>query len=255
MHSERDEVESDAAPGYWTNEKAISHYLDWREKENERLAQWTLASIDPGRVLEIGVGDGPLTKRLAPRVTDYWGIEPDRNAICRAQALLPDGEKKILPLRSDEVDTAPEFTSLRGTFDAVFLFSVLEHIPDPIHFFNVARAMLKPSGRLIISVPNSKNFLLFYRLRKLAAIEPWTYFHISFFNFENLSTALEKNGFKVETHREHSLLNWDSIQYFHKRYNSKLLGLAMKSFAFLNLDNKFGMTTHFLVCTVKAPKH
>lgn len=162
VHSERDEVESDAAPGYWTNEKAISHYLDWREKENERLAQWTLASIDPGRVLEIGVGDGPLTKRLAPRVTDYWGIEPDRNAICRAQALLPDGEKKILPLRSDEVDTAPEFTSLRGTFDAVFLFSVLEHIPDPIHFFNVARAMLKPSGRLIISVPNSKNFLLFY---------------------------------------------------------------------------------------------
>lgn len=248
VHSEHEEVEGDAAPGYWTNEAAITHYLDWREKENERLAQWTLAAIRPGRVLEIGVGDGPLTKRLAPQVADYWGIEPDTNALERARALLLDGTRKILPLRSDQIETAPEFANLRDSFDAVFLFSVLEHIPAPTQFFATARAMLKPDGRLIISVPNSNSFSLFYRLRKIMGVEPWTYFHISFFTFNNLKTALERAGFSVVEQRQHSLLNADSIGYFCKRYKSSLLGMAMSTFAGLRLDRLVGMTTYFLVC-------
>ena len=252
VHSDHDEVEADAAAGYWTNEDAIKHYVAWREEENERLAAWTLESISPGRVLEIGVGDGPLTKRLAPKVGDYWGIEPDVNRLERARALLGDGENKILPIRSDEIDGAESLTRLYGTFDAVFLFSVLEHIPDPRHFFITARKLLKPSGRLIISVPNSTRFLLFYKLRKMMGVEPWTYFHISFFKEPNLRRALADEGFEIKLMRQHSLLNPSSIGYFQKRYRSWILGAAMRSFALLRLDRLFEMNTYFLVCEPAA---
>lgn len=249
VHSERDEIEADAAPGYWANKEAIDHYLAWRENENERLAQWALNAIRPGRVLEIGVGDGPLARRIAPRVADYWGIEPDANAIERARQLLPDAEKRLFQLRSDEMADANAFGDAAGSFDAMFLFSVLEHIPAPRDFFKLARRFLKPDGKLIISVPNSTHFRLFYRLRKLIGIEPWTYFHISFFSRAHLVDSLKAEGFEVTSIRTASLLTPDSIAYFEKRYRSRVLGLAMRGFAALKLDSLTGMNTFFLVCT------
>lgn len=248
VHSQNTRVDKDAVDGYWANAESIAHYLEWREDENERLAKRALSAITPGSVLEIGVGDGPLTRRIAPKVSDYWGIEPDTDAIKRARALLPAGKGKIFPLRSDEINQAPEFANMFGKFDAVFLFSVLEHIPEPLQFFSTAKKLLKADGKLIISVPNSSYFLLFYILRKSLKIEPWTYFHISFFSSSNLFRALEKSGFSVSTINQHRLLTDDSIKYFEKRYRSRLLGLLMRAVKSMRLDTALGMTTYFLVC-------
>ena len=128
------------------------------------------------------------------------------------------------------------------------LISVFEHISRPDIFIEKIKTKIKKGGLLIISVPNSKSFLLFYFLRKLFNLEPWSYFHISFFNVNNLKYLLEKNNFKIKQLDKHSLLSENSILYFQKRYNSKILGLCMRLFKVLRLDMFFNMNTAFLVC-------
>ena len=47
----------------------------------------------------------------------------------------------------------------RGAFDAVFIWNCFEQLPDPEDTLKTVRRMLKPSGLLVIRVPN----LSFYR--------------------------------------------------------------------------------------------
>src|SRR5262249_39926488 len=43
---------------------------------------------------------------------------------------------------------------LRGQFDAVTLWDVLEHVPDPCGFLARCRVLLRPEGRLFLNVPD-----------------------------------------------------------------------------------------------------
>jgi SAM-dependent methyltransferase len=40
-------------------------------------------------------------------------------------------------------------------FDAICSFQVLEHVPDPLEFLEGMIGMLRPGGRLLLSVPNA----------------------------------------------------------------------------------------------------
>src|SRR5438093_10836514 len=49
----------------------------------------TGVSFASRRVLEIGCGDGRLTKRYAPQAASVIAIDPDRNAVAQLAAELP----------------------------------------------------------------------------------------------------------------------------------------------------------------------
>lgn len=250
IHGVDDGIEAkddDAGRDYWANSEAMKDYISWREEENERLAKWVIATGKLGKLLEIGVGDGPLMKRLAPACSEYWGIEPDPEAFSRLRERFPEHAKNIYPILSSQLDTGAPFSTADGTFDSICMMSVLEHISDPCGFFKSASRLLKTGGKLLISVPNSRCFWLFYRLRKIVGIEPWAYFHISFFRQKNLRSALEDAGFIVREMRTHTLLTPDSISYFRKRFKSRLLGLGMTGYKALGMDKATGMNTLFVV--------
>lgn len=103
------------------------------------------------KVLEVGCGKGAFVQHLCQRLNlDVQGIELNSSAVLSAQA------SKIPVFKRDVYKLAQEKTEF---FDAVCTFQVLEHVPKPKEFINALISLLKPGGKLIISVPNSQSLL------------------------------------------------------------------------------------------------
>ena len=95
-------------------------------------------------VLEIGCARGAtggfLKARLGCRVT---GVELNPEVAARAAAVLD----RVVTGDVVEVD-------LEGPFDAVLALELFEHLTDQHRFLARIRALLRPGGRLVMSVPN-----------------------------------------------------------------------------------------------------
>lgn len=104
-----------------------------------RIARFTL-----GEVLDVGCGIGDF---LAFRPgTIGVDINPHTVEWCR---------KRGLDARRMEPDSLP-FDG--GSFDAVVLDNVLEHLADPTALLSEIRRVLKPCGSLIAGVPGKRGY-------------------------------------------------------------------------------------------------
>jgi 2-polyprenyl-3-methyl-5-hydroxy-6-metoxy-1,4-benzoquinol methylase len=77
-----------------------------------------LGGLRDARVLEVGCGNGRLTRRYAPDARSVLAIDPDAAEIAAAQALLPARLARRVTFRVGGIE------SLEGppeAFDAVFL--------------------------------------------------------------------------------------------------------------------------------------
>jgi len=103
-----------------------------------------------GSVLEIGAGEGALGARLARRY-EYVGLEPDQRSFAKAeQRLARIGRGQVL-------DSSTEGLPQGTTFDLLCAFEVLEHIEDDAGALRDWKAHVRPGGRLLISVPASRD--------------------------------------------------------------------------------------------------
>jgi SAM-dependent methyltransferase len=85
----------------------------------------------PARVLDIGCGDGTLTRRLVGEGYDATGLDPEAP---REEGYLRD--------------TLEEFRST-ATFDAAVAVRSLHHLHDQDRALDNLQALLRPGGRLI----------------------------------------------------------------------------------------------------------
>ncbi len=104
----------------------------------------SMARLPPGsRVLDFGSGDGNFLRRTAREGWVSFGLEasflPENNA--------PGGY---------EVYTSIEAVKQRGPFDAITLWHVLEHLPDPVATLRELESMLTPKGVIVIGVPDAQ---------------------------------------------------------------------------------------------------
>ncbi len=99
-----------------------------------------VAELVPDRagLLDIGTGSG-FVLELARDTgwSDVRGVEPSADAIARAR---PD----IRPLIAADVMRSGLFEA--GAFDAVTMFQVLDHMPDPADLLVQCRRVLRPGG-------------------------------------------------------------------------------------------------------------
>ncbi len=106
------------------------------------------ADLCRGKVIELGCGSGDLAKSIHDRGPDVVGVDINREKIQTARERYPE----IQFIHSDirDLDIAD------GEFDTVVLAEVLEHLPADSGAEILARAarLLRPGGRLIVSVPN-----------------------------------------------------------------------------------------------------
>ena len=99
-----------------------------------RLAARIDELAPPGRVLDVGAGDGALLDALHSRGRDGLGLE--RNS------------------RRDDVRQA-EITEVDGQWAAVVFWHSLEHLPAPGAAIDQAARLLAPGGMLFVAVPNT----------------------------------------------------------------------------------------------------
>ena len=117
----------------------------WRWFETDFILR---SEMPKGFGLDLGCGDGRLTKLIAGRIQDWKlvGLEPDPDEIKQAEQY-----NLYERLHCVGGDSIPEED---GTFDFVFSNSVLEHIPDVVPVLHEARRVLKPEGQFVFTVPS-----------------------------------------------------------------------------------------------------
>jgi 2-polyprenyl-3-methyl-5-hydroxy-6-metoxy-1,4-benzoquinol methylase len=101
-----------------------------------------LAKSSKGKILEIGSGPGNFLKLCNDININCFGSEYNELAFEKA---TKSGISMIKP---------ENLTTLKGSFDMVFSFHVLEHVSNPIEFLEFHSLMVKEGGKICISVPN-----------------------------------------------------------------------------------------------------
>jgi SAM-dependent methyltransferase len=138
----------------------------------------------PGRVLDVGCASGLFLKLLAGAGWTVEGIEPSETLYRRATTALVDvGQVHCGTLEQADLPQA--------SFDAITVWDVLEHVPDPVRFLTLCRSLLKPSGRLFLNVPNldSKEARMFGKCWPMLLAE-----HLNYFNRNSLNICARKSG-------------------------------------------------------------
>lgn len=183
---------------YYDREKPL--YLEraeedeawWRRLFGQRLDQMARFSMHARRrVLDVGTGPGLFLVEAQARGWEALGLEPSNAARAYAQSrgchVLPDflGEAGLDDL---------------GTFSAVHLSEVLEHVPDPFTELRRIHGLLDADGVLCVSVPNDYNPV--QELLALDGKDPWWVappHHLNYFDFDSLERLFERAGFRVLT--------------------------------------------------------
>lgn len=100
--------------------------------------------VDPGRLLDVGCGDGSLLLMARSRGWEVQGIEPSPEAVefCRRAGL---DVRREFPGSGTPVETI---------YDAVTSIVTIEHLRDPANLVRFAWRALKPGGVFLVTTMN-----------------------------------------------------------------------------------------------------
>lgn len=94
-------------------------------------------------IWDVGAGSGAMAKRLPDYGTEVISVEP-----------LPEGAREIAGLGGEIFCGTLEDLQLPSrSVSAVGLFDVLEHLDDPTRLLEEIARVLKPTGKLLVTVP------------------------------------------------------------------------------------------------------
>lgn len=99
------------------------------------------------RALEIGCYKGEFTELLANHFTNLCVVEAASDLLEATQARLGN--------RAQFFHSTIETFSTDKRFDAIFLMHTLEHVDEPVEALKRIGALLSPTGRLFLAVPNA----------------------------------------------------------------------------------------------------
>jgi 2-polyprenyl-3-methyl-5-hydroxy-6-metoxy-1,4-benzoquinol methylase len=142
-----------------------------------------LPAIEGGRLLEVGCGSG---RQLANMRDLGWvtiGVDLDQQAVAAARA-------KNLDVR---VGTLDDQVFAAGSFDAVVLNNVVEHVYDAAGLLRAVHHVLAPGGRVIVLTPNPRGLGHRWFGKHWRGLEPPR--HIAIFTAASLAALARGAGF------------------------------------------------------------
>ncbi|HEX6096071.1 MAG TPA: class I SAM-dependent methyltransferase [Thermoanaerobaculia bacterium] len=172
---------SENAPGYARRLRYVAELLE--------LAP----PADPLRALDYGSGLGVTLRILRACSVDATGFDPS--------ALRSDY------VRERELTIVGDPSELRGTFGAVVLDNVLEHLPEPVQTVEWLRGVTAAGTVAYVSVPSYERKLLAEQVEKHRrgepidmALNPWE--HLNYFSLAHLDALMLRGGFRRLAARE-----------------------------------------------------
>jgi 2-polyprenyl-3-methyl-5-hydroxy-6-metoxy-1,4-benzoquinol methylase len=103
----------------------------------------------PGKVLDLGCGNGRFLSFMAHMGHQIHGVEIDGVSAERAKRV----SGLCLKVGSLEPeDYAP------SSFDAITLYHVFEHLTEPVRYLEIISRIIKPGGYVVMAFPNIDSF-------------------------------------------------------------------------------------------------
>jgi SAM-dependent methyltransferase len=175
--------------------KEIEHRFALAKRQYEAIARHHQT---PGRCLDIGAAAGFFVKTAQDNGWDAHGIELSEDT---ARLARDRYGVDVTSARLEETTFEPE------SFDAITLWDVIEHVPEPVDTMRRVAKLLKPGGVVGIITPNldglfaRRSYKVGRRIDHWPAVEPPA--HLSQFSVQSMTALLDKVGLKtVETTHE-----------------------------------------------------
>jgi len=151
-----------------------------------------------GRALDVGCGAGGVGLSLkAAGAQSVTGVEVNAEAAAIART-------RIDAVHEMPVEDAIAGGVLRGPFDTICTYDVLEHLVDPEPVLRALLVVAAPGGRLHVSIPNARHFTL---LRDLLFKGTFGYTefghrdvtHLRWYTRRDLTAMVARCGWQVRT--------------------------------------------------------
>ena len=170
-----------------------SHVADFRAG----LALIEAQGLPSRSLLDVGCATGSFLSLAKVNGWHCHGVEVSAFAAAQAR------ERTGCEIFCGKLEDAP-FGS--GSFDAITMWDLLEHLPDPLQGLEKARRLLKPSGLLLVNTPNENSLLrqlarLLYRGSGGFITTPvnrlYHRYHLHYFAAEPLGMLFRRAGFEL----------------------------------------------------------
>jgi SAM-dependent methyltransferase len=164
----------------------LERYASQAARNESRISDLERLVPGRGRLLEVGASYGHSLAIARQRGWEVAGVE-------LAPAASAYGRDHFgLAVFTSDLLAAPFAPS---SFDAVILWHVLEHTPEPQTQIDQIFKLLKPGGVIAIRVPNIRSL----GARLAGRLWPWMCppAHLSYFSAPTLAGLLSRSGFEV----------------------------------------------------------
>jgi 2-polyprenyl-3-methyl-5-hydroxy-6-metoxy-1,4-benzoquinol methylase len=184
-----------AGMGFTTGEAAqVSQEYALKESEGSSHVEILkmLAGSEPLRILDVGCSGGHLAELLRDEGHHVTGVDLYES---------PETSKRVDAFyRADLEQGIP--AEVGGEFDVAIAADVIEHLRNSDQLLKQIVGLLKPGGRLLLSVPNFGHW--YPRLRTVLGIFDYDQrgildkTHVRFYTRRSLLRAIRKAGFEVQ---------------------------------------------------------
>ncbi len=148
------------------------------------------------RLLDIGCSSGAFVDAVRKNGGTAEGVEPAAEPVETARAAGLTVHQGFL----EDVGFAD------GSFDALTLFEVIEHLRQPLQLLDECHRILKPGGCLVLRTGNTASWTVRFMKGR------WFYFsiamhggHVSFYNPYSMRLVAQRSGFEVADMHTHSV--------------------------------------------------
>jgi SAM-dependent methyltransferase len=190
--------------------------MEGRRRTAQRRLEVVRRHVHGRRLLDVGCASGVFLELAAEAGWDATGVEPSA-ALCRQASKALAGKGSALCTTLECAPLAAAF------FDAITIWDVLEHVPDPLAMLRKCRLLLRPGGFLFVNVPDldSIEARILGRRWPLVLAE-----HLNYFNRPSLDLAGRKTGLTLV--RFGRLRACFSLRYvFHRLEQHRIPGASL----------------------------